>query len=425
MYYYSQADFVAFFEESSVLIHNTLENDHQPSLTFSGSFEDTPLIYSSRIMVVINAFMQLFSFGNIYVHFVFFCFFSFIGMTALLKSFTAHFPAKRKFFIALFFIPGVLFWGSAPLKESVVIGLVGLLIYFSDFGLRSKYSIRQTVFIVLLAALLAVIKIYVLLALLPALICNFFVAKTSPKLWLLKYSAIVVSFAFLAGLLGLLNPDLNVLKLVSDKQAKAISEAKGGVFMVNDKNFICINYASKDSVIIPQKDKLYKIKGGSSYLMWELDNMKDTTFVNDSKDTSLYTLLYKVIPAKTVISLRKIKPDLRDFIAYAPVALMNALMQPTIIEAKSLLQMASAMENAIIIGLLLAVLFFFDRSINQKKEILYLCLTFSLIVFILIGMTTPVTGAMVRYKTIAVLFLVSGCMLMINWDKIKISLFRK
>lgn len=424
-FYYQGADFITFFNDSSVLIHNFLQNDTRPYASWFGSFENTPLIYSSKIMIVINAVMQLFSFGNMYVHFVFFCFFSFVGMAALLKAFIQHFSGKKWIFILLFFVPGILFWSSAPLKEALVIGLTGLFLYFTDFGLRKKYSVKQIVIIVLVSIFLIVVKIYVFLALLPAIICNIIVARTSDKFWFFKYSAGVVAFSLIAIMIATANPELNVLKLISDKQAKAISEAKGGLFLMSDKKFISVDYKSADTVLVQQGKQTYKIVNGSTYLMWGLDNMKDTTFVANSNDTSVYTLLYKIIPANSTISLKKLKPEFKYFITYAPLAFINTLIHPTLYEISSWFQLISALENLFIILIIIAAVFFFDHKAMKKKEILFLCITFSLIIYVLVGITTPSLGAMVRYKTIAELFLISGCLLMIDLEKLKKVVLRK
>jgi hypothetical protein len=424
-YYYTGADFNSYFLDSKVMIHNLAKNDNQTYLAIASGYEDFPLLYSSKIMIFLNAFLQIFSFGNIYVHFLFFCYFSFIGLTALLKIFLKHFPLKKQIVIALFFIPGILFWGSAPLKESVIIGATGLLIYFTDFGLNKKYSVMQVMYVLLLIGFIAFLKIYVLMALLPAMACNLIVSLTSDKLWLLKYTGVIIIFSLAAFLLSSVIPDLDLSKQISDKQAKSISEARGGVFLVNDKNFISIDYSSSDRVLQLMSDSTYRINDGSSYLKWELNNMADTTYITNSKDTAAYRILYSIVPANSIMPVKRVGYSYKQIIFSSPFAFVNTLIHPTLFEINSSLYLICAIENLLIIVIILSAIIFFDRSVLKKKEIIFFCFTFAIIIYALIGITVPTIGAMVRYKTIGELFLASACFLMIDQDKLRKAISRK
>jgi hypothetical protein len=424
-YYYSGADFDLYFSDSSKMIHNIFTKDQLPYLSLQSGFEKVPVMSGTKLMIIINAVMQLFSFGNRYVHFVFFCFFSFVGLTALLKIFLLHFPDKKRVVLSLFMIPGVLFWGSGPLKEAVVIGTAGLLIYITDFGLRKKYNRQSIVSLLFLILFLLILKFYILISLLPAFICNVIVSKTSNRMWIPKYALIVIILAAISTLAAMLNPDFNVLNQISDRQGKAISEARGGMFLVNDKNFISVDYKSAGSVLKPVGDSLYKIADGSGYLKWKLDNMEDTTFVTDSKDTASYYLLYKIVPANSSITLKRIKPDLKNLLENTPAAFINSLMRPTLSEIHSWFHWASAIENLLIIALIVIALFFTDKKVLAKKEIIWFCITFSFIQYVLIGLTTPVIGAMLRYKVVAEMLIATVCFIVIDQEKIRKILFRK
>jgi hypothetical protein len=417
-HHYSGSDFFTYFSDSTVLIKNTLGGHAAYSTAWNGNFENV-LFNSSRVMIALNALLQLFSGGNFYVHAVFFCFFSFIGLVALLKAFLAHFPNRRSSLIlALFFIPSVLFWGSAALKESVIIGVVGLLVYLTDFGLRKKYTLWQLMLIIVLLAVLLFVKIYVLCVLLPLLLINTVVARTTANFLLLKYGAGILMLGLLAFVFAAINPDYNVLRLISDKQAKAISEAGGGVFLANEKHFVKVDYDQQKEIIIKGTDSIYHLKKGSAYTRWKLDNMHDTTFVTASEDTAAYRLAYSIQPAHSVIKLKRLKPDVIDFIKYSPVAFANTLIHPTVFEVKSRYHLLIAIENILIMILILLAIIFFDKAVLEKKEIILFCLLFAVLLFVLIGMTTPAMGAMVRYKTIALLFLAPACFMMISVEKV-------
>ncbi|OFY85723.1 MAG: hypothetical protein A3F72_12290 [Bacteroidetes bacterium RIFCSPLOWO2_12_FULL_35_15] len=422
-FYYSSGDFDTYFSDSKILVRSILGNEQEHfSEAWNGNFGDV-LYGNARFIIIINAILQLFSFGNFFVHLIFFNFFSFIGLTALFKAFVKHFPHKKSaLLLGIYFIPSVLFWSSGVLKEGLLMGSLGLFIYFSDFGLLKNYSLKNGFLAIFFFIAVCFIKTYIGFLLIPLIISNIIVSRTSAKLTGLKYGIVFLIIIFLAGIIALVKPDYNPLVLISDKQAKAISESKGGVFLESDKKFIWVDYNLRDSILIPQKDFTYKIKTGSSFLSWELDNMRDTTFVEHSTDTSNYKLDYSVVPANTIIELKRLKPNATDFLSNSPKSFYNVLIQPTVFQVKNWLQLIASIENLSLLFFIFLALFFYDRSIFKNKEILLFCFLFTLLLFVLIGITTPSVGGMVRYKMPALPFLYASLFLLIDMEKLKKAL---
>jgi len=415
--YYGTPDLSVYFRDSSAIIHNFFHPEQRQALSWDPLFHD-PVFDGTPLMIGINTFFQLFSFGNYYVHAVFFCIFSFIGLTGLLKVFNKHFPQKRSIVIALFFVPGVWFWGSAPVKECVVIGACGLLVWLTDFGLRQSYSKREIFFTCFLLLFTGWLKIYVLCAIMPLLVVNGIMVSTTGQKYGRSYLLVFGSIVLMAAAAAFFSPRYNILRIISDKQAKAISEARGGVFLASEKNFISVDYKNAGTILHSQPDGTYRINDGSSYLLWQQNNMTDTTYITNSKDTSSYNWLYSVIPAGSVREVKKLRPLPADYIAYAPVAFFETLVQPAFGNADSWLKLAAFVENCWILLLIVLSICFFDRTVLQKKEILFFCLSFAVIIFVLIGITTPAIGGMVRYRSIGLLFLVSACFLMLDEKKL-------
>jgi hypothetical protein len=418
-YHYHSSDFYVYFTDSGIFVNNLFGEPAGQMASWNSSF-DPVLFNNSRVMILVNAFLRIFSFGNIYVHIVFFCFFSFIGLVAIYKAFVRSFPQKgNRLMVAVFLVPTVLFWSSAALKESLAIGLLGLLVWYSDFGLRPGYKPLQVIFTVALFVLLFFVKIYVALALLPPLLVNSIIAATSNRWIIFKYLSVFLTLSILCFYVAFLKPELNVLHLISAKQSNALSEARGGYFLENGKNFICVDYGMKDAVLQLQPDSSFRIRPGSTYMSWKLDNMKDTTFVNNSNDTASYRLSYLQPPAQSVIPLKRLKPELSAYLLFAPEAMMNVIARPTVFDIKSWLHLIVAIENLWILLLIMLLLIFFDKSAAEKKEILFFCLVFSIILFVLIGYTVPSMGAMIRYRIVGLLFFVPMCLLLIDEQRLK------
>ena len=82
----------------------------------------------------------------------------------------------------------------------------------------------------------------------------------------------------------------------------------------------------------------------------------------------------------------------------------------------------ASLENALIIMVLLATLFFV-RLRNMAQPEVWCCLSFITILFVLIGLTTPVLGALVRYKVPTLPFL--GILLLFMTDDTRIQPLEK
>ena len=101
-----------------------------------------------------------------------------------------------------------------------------------------------------------------------------------------------------------------------------------------------------------------------------------------------------------------------------PNALNNTLIRPYPWECKSPFVWLSLFENIIIISLVV-ITFLFRKRDDNNYNIIYFSLIFSISLLILIGLTTPVFGAIVRYKIPAVLFLLIGLTTLLDLEKLK------
>ncbi len=184
-YYYDSrenADVYKYFDDSMILYHALAE---QPADYFRMifGFDTAPHIHEtyysemqmwyrpyestmyndSRVMIRANAIMALFSFGSFVVHHVWFAFLSFIGSLLLFKAFKSVTQALTWMLIGVvFFMPTVLFWSSAPLKEALLMLCIGCMMY-GILQRDAKLWIRSILFL-MGALLLYALKFYVLFA---------------------------------------------------------------------------------------------------------------------------------------------------------------------------------------------------------------------------------------------------------------------
>jgi len=105
-----------------------------------------------------------------------------------------------------------------------------------------------------------------------------------------------------------------------------------------------------------------------------------------------------------------------DLIFYSPLAFFNCLFRPFLWEANGVFSLLASAENLFFILLVALLIFNFRRGKLSKWEITLLL--YVIVLSILIGLTTPIFGAMVRYKMPIIPFLLIMVLTRIDYRKI-------
>ncbi len=183
--------------------------------------------HNNRIMIQFNAFVYLFSFGYYYVHTVFMCFLSLIGLTGIYKTFAPIMKNKiKELAFAVFLIPSVLFWGSGVLKEGIILFGLGMLIYNLYKFLFYKISFIGFFWIILCSIIIFFTKIYVFAAFIPSFISLILLKWTGNKYVFLKFFGVHLLLFFLAMNMYRISFKYNILDILKDKQWFLNLEAK-------------------------------------------------------------------------------------------------------------------------------------------------------------------------------------------------------
>ena len=131
-----------------------------------------------------------------------------------------------------------------------------------------------------------------------------------------------------------------------------------------------------------------------------------------------FIMMAQSMTVGSYIELPELTNGLRDIIANTPASFARTLLRPTIFEGGTLTMMTAAVENLLIICILIGSVFFI-RLRNFSIPEVWCCLSFIIILFTLVGLTTPVLGALVRYKVPALPFV--GIMLLLLTDDNRIQ----
>jgi hypothetical protein len=110
--------------------------------------------------------------------------------------------------------------------------------------------------------------------------------------------------------------------------------------------------------------------------------------------------------AGSAFTLLPLDTDWASVFVMLPTALYNTLLRPMIWEAHNPLALLTAIENTGILLLLILAVVFRRRGLKSEKEMFLFALGFAMWLFALAGLTTPIAGALVRYKVPVLPFLI-------------------
>ena len=131
---------------------------------------------------------------------------------------------------------------------------------------------------------------------------------------------------------------------------------------------------------------------------------------------------FKTLQGNSGFDFPELKPTVGSFLINAPRALSSTTLRPHPGDVKHILSMAAASETAFL--LLLFLLFLFWRTNGVKSpEFVWFCIFFSFSFLLLIGFTVNFLGAIVRYRSIILPFLLVPVISLIDWERIYSILF--
>jgi hypothetical protein len=131
---------------------------------------------------------------------------------------------------------------------------------------------------------------------------------------------------------------------------------------------------------------------------------------------------FRSLQGNSGIDLPELKPTIGSFLITAPKALSSTTLRPHPGDVKHILSMAAATETAFF--LLLFLLFLFWRTNGVKSSsFIWFCIFFSFSFLLSIGFTVNFLGAIVRYRSIVLPFLLAPVISLIDWGRINSVLF--
>lgn len=362
--------------------------------------ENGDFLNDNRLIIRLNSLFHFISFGNPYVHLLLMAFLSFWGILLIYKTFYKWISNPKFFYFCLIGFPSVGFWGSGISKESLFIFGLGLFFY----GIMTLFAKRSLFNFVILSVgvfVLFVNKPYAGLVVV-SLSLIYCLGKLSN--WSTMFRRIA-PFLVLSGLIGFtfIPTPFNLLDKISYKQKDLINMGQGGIFFITDSTFCAMDYryldhfTTTETHVVVQKPTKgeYKLFGESTFYPFEIQ-----------PSANQYERYLIQPPSSSFIPLTPIENNRSNLLLVTPEALINTLLRPFPTDVGGILKYLAFFSNLLLISFITFALIK-RKPLNEEQKywVTYLLLT-AFVILLFIGWTTPIVGAIVRYKIAAEILLI-------------------
>ena len=410
VFYKSPSDFFALltgFGDNARMIHEHMDK------TFIWDAGNFTTINDSRNTIRVHALIQFISFDSDFVHTLIMCFISLIGLQQLYLSIQAHSKLKPLFlFFGILLLPSLLFWSSSILKEPLLIVGIGFLaraLLLND-GIPKRILIGS-----IGIAFLIAFKPYIFMCLIPSFVF-FLVYK-----YIFKQRLIMTIGVLLALLVGVLllfpHKKQAITENLSRKQFDLENVGKGGIHVSVGVNFYYFKPNQYKNLKI-EKNYVQLIHPSDAFFM--SGNIQDIPKPIHLKPNGDKWRIHIVMPGtNSYIETTSINNSFTQLIKNIPEALMNSLFRPFPSDQGNIMKYP-AMIEVWLLTLFFLLAIFYHRTINSETiGIIISIALFSTCLLLLVGWTTPVVGAIVRFRFPAQLGLFIIAAILIDPQKIK------
>lgn len=353
---------------------------------------DLTIINDSKNVIRVQSVIHFFSNGWMYIHLAIMCLITLIGLNNFYLAFKNHIqiPEKKLYWILLL-IPSTIFWTSSILKEPIL--FFGMSLFVWALLVQSSKLKKSCAFIISLFIMLA-FKPYILVCLILALLCYLVYRYIFNYRMVITVISIIV-FPVLSGII-LIKPKEMVVNYLTRKQFDFVNVGKGGLHVIADSNFYYFQpkqyknlFISKDFVVLKSPSDAFIVEFGST---------KKPIPVHLEPTKEAWKIYYFKDGCASFIETTPIDNSSIQLIKNIPEALANSILRPYPFDPGSNLKYLSIIEVWVMI-LFIGFAIYNRRKLSlEEKGIIFTLAIFAILLSLLIGWTTPVLGAIARYR---------------------------
>lgn len=393
--------------ETPELVHHFMPK------TVYWSAGDLTLINDSKNVIRIHSLIYFLSNGEMYVHVALMCFISLLAVKNLFLSFKPYIAlSSPQFFWLFLLVPSTIFWTSSVLKEPMLFFGISLYVRGMLYETSLKKRVISSFFgLILMIAFKPYVLVFVLLATLFYLFYRFVFRHK-----------LVYTILFCAGLFTLFTylyakQRQTVVNYLTRKQFDFVNVGKGGLHVIAKDYFYYFQPYQYENLRI-EDDSVTLIQPSAAYIM-RFGSTKRPIKVLLKPKGEKWKIHYYAQGCLSFIETTPIHNSTWQLLKNIPEAMVNSTLRPFYSDAGSNLKWFSIVEIwGIALFLLLALLY--RRTLaNNEKAIVYALVLFAVLLLLLIGWTTPVLGAIARYRFPAQLALILAGFILIDIKKIK------
>lgn len=362
---------------------------------------DLALINDAQNVMRVNSLLYFFSRGNVFFHLLFFAAVLLLCTRELYLALRNWVVVNdRLLWFGLLLFPSVAFWSGSILKEPLMMS--GLFLFVA--ALLRPFSWKQRIWRLLLGTLLMLMfKPYVFFLLLIAVVPYLVL-----KMWFPVRAWQTILLTALLGMIGAwLLPEKRdqVVHFLWRKQFDFDNVSRGGLHILADSTFYYVeteqypNFTFIDDkfVILHKPIHAKRMRLGMEY------PFEDVMLSDTGK---VWINYYSTNKCGSYIHTTFINDSFSQLIKNIPEALVNAAIRPWPTDPGGKLKWFNFFETIGLFTLLGFSLYRFrQQRENSHVDLVLLGIWFAILLFLLIGWTTPVLGAIARYRIPAYLSL--------------------
>lgn len=317
--------------------------------------------------------------------------------------------------------PAFFFFTSFVLKESLLIFFTGsILIILYQWIVENKFNLQN----ILLGSVLILISFFFRPAYLIPLIFFSVIFLAIKKYAIYNHTFKYLSTVLLAGIVFYFAFQFifkkNIIDIIQYRQERFLDASKGGIFLINDKKFVRAPYNWDNLKCDSSKSPpLYSIKKDVPLMYWYLIDTDFTdTIIENNRDTiGQYKILYSIEKANKTIYIDPINKHKNIFYN------INSVLQGLNVfffypqKINNISDIFVWIENILILlNIILLIAFLFKKQFTL--EITYI-LMYVLCIVLIISITSPNTGALIRYRYFLTPILLTTTLLALHFKQIK------
>lgn len=363
----------------------------------------------SRTVIRAHSLISVFPYQNEFTHLLIVTLISTLSLLFLVKTFEKKIVHRKIYFVFLSIgLPIFLIYGNLVLKEHILI----LGITLTCYGLSKKsvksYHLWLGVFT------LFFIKFYIFLALFISLVLYFILRLKKLKVKIVMGAIAIISFFLL------FNSSFGdtITRKITLKQYAFRNVATQGLYLYDLKQRNHYYYLNIEDTIHFSKinsDQFEVMKDVDGFLIGDLNFPENKLFHFKKGEIYDAAALVKT-SSKSYIEPLYINNQKHKLITFIPHAVYRGFLVPTLGSPGSIAKIPALLEVFWVIGIFIASLIFSLRKESKKwKSPLVITLFFfAIITAYIVGISTPVIGAIVRYRIPAYIALATISFLLID-----------